>query len=300
MASSDTVFLDGEYLPRTEARVSVEDRGFLFADGVYEVTPAYRGRFFRLDHHLVRMRRGLGALEIEHDLEGLEEVHRQLLRRNGLEDAEVSVVYYQVTRGAAPRVHHFPPTTPTPTVYAFAKEYRRPSRARWEEGYGAITVPDRRWPRSDLKTIALLPNVLAQEAARKARVKDALLVRDGMALEGAHNNLFAVFGGRLVTHPASNQILHGITREFVLELAREEGIPVEARPIPVEELPEADELFFTGTTTEVRPTVRLDGRDVGEGRAGPVTRTLFDAFLRGVARECGLEEAEAGAAGPVR
>lgn len=297
MAASDTVYLNGQYLPRQEARVPVDDRGFLFADGVYEVTPAYRGRFFRLDRHVARMRRGLDALEIEYGLEDLEEVHSELLQRNGLQDEEVSVVYYQVTRGAAPRTHHFPRPAAKPTVYAYAGAYRRPPREEWQEGFSAITVPDQRWGRADLKTTQLLPNTLAQERAKRAGVADAIFVRDGMAMEGAHNNLFAVVDGTVVTHPASNQILHGIIREFVLELAREEGFAVEERPIPVDELHGADELFFTGTTTEIRPTVQVDGRPVGDGRVGPVARRLFDAFLQGVARECGLPEPESAPAG---
>ncbi len=277
-----TVFLDGEYLPSDQARISVEDRGFLFGDAVYEVSPAYRGTFFRLDRHLDRMRRGLGALQIDWDVAELPGIHEGLLARNGLDAAEVSIVYLQVTRGVAPRTHHFPPGPVRPTVFGYAKEFLRPARERWEEGWAAITVPDQRWARADLKTTCLLPNVLAQEAARRSDVADAVLVRDGFALEGAHNNLFAVFGDTVVTHPASNQILHGITREFVLELARGAGMPVEERPIPLEELSGADEIFFTGTTTEIRPTVELDGLPVGEGRVGPVARALFDAFLAGV------------------
>lgn len=294
MTASDIVYLNGEYMPRPEARVPVGDRGFLFADGVYEVSPAYRGRFFRLDRHVARMRRGLCALDLDARLEGLEEVHAELLRRNGLEDEEVSVVYYQVTRGVAPRSHHFPRPAPEPTVYAYAGPYRRPPREEWEEGYAAITVPDQRWGRADLKTTQLLPNSLAQEQAKRAGVADAIFVRDGLALEGAHNNLFAVVGETVVTHPASNQVLPGVVRDYVLELAREEGLSVEERPLPVDELQYVGELFFTGTTTEIRPTVEVDERPVGDGRVGPVTRRLYDAFLRGVARECGLPAPKAG------
>lgn len=280
-----TVYLNGEYLPHDEARVSVDDRGFLFADGVYEVSPAYRGAFFRMDGHLERMRRGLRELRIDFDPSDLPAMHLRLLAENGLEDEEVSIVYVQVTRGVAPRTHAFPTGTVEPTVYAFAKPYRRPAPDAWGKGFEAVTYPDRRWARVDIKTIALLPNVLAQQAAADAGVADALLVRDGIALEGAHNNFFAVFDGTVVTHPASNVILHGITRDYVLELCRETETPVEERPIQLEELADADEAFFTGTTTEVRPCVKIDGRPVGDGRVGPVARRLFDAFLEGVGRE---------------
>lgn len=272
------VHLNGRYLDASDAVVSVQDRGFLFGDGVYEVTPAYRGRFFLSDRHRARLETGLAALRIDADLQGLDALHRELLDRNELAGAEVSYVYLQITRGVAPRTHAFPAERVRPTVYAFANEYRRPTPDRWEQGFEAVTVPDRRWARVDLKTINLLPNVLAQQTAVEAGVADALFVRDGVALEGAHNNFFAVLGDTLVTHPASNVILHGITRGYIIDLARELGVGVVERPIQVEELARADEAFFTGTTTEVRPTVAIDGRPVGDGRVGPVTRRIHEAF----------------------
>lgn len=273
------VYLNGQYLDASEASIPVGDRGFLFGDGIYEVSPAYRGNFFRLDGHLARMRNGLAQLRIDYDPSELVEVHTELIQRNGLASEEVAYVYVQVTRGVAPRTHAFPKEPTPPTVYAFANRYQRPSRERWEQGNAAVTVPDRRWTRVDIKSIALLPNVLAQQAAVDAGVADAIFVRDGVAIEGAHNNFFGVFSGVLVTHPETNLILPGITRTFVLELAHELGIPVEERPILVEELTTADELFFTGTTTEVRPCVEVDGQRVGTGAVGPVSRALFDAFV---------------------
>lgn len=285
---SDIVWLNGELLPKSEARVPVEDRGFLFADGIYEVTPVYGGRMFRFPRHLARVRKGLCELRLDWDAGQAEEIHRRLLEANGLTDAPMAVVYMQITRGVAPRTHQFPVDPVPPTVFGYAKPFKRPPRERWEQGYAAITVPDQRWARCDLKTIGLLPCVLAQQAAVDAGVQDSLLFRDGLALEGSLNNFFAVFGDRLATHPASNQILHGITREAVLELARAEGIPVEERPIPLTELKFATEAFFTGTTTEVRPTVQIDGRSVGDGRVGPVTRRLAAAFEACVARETGV------------
>ncbi len=273
------VFLNGEYLPKDEARVSVNDRGFLFADGIYEVTPAYRGRLFRWDHHLARMRRGLAAIAIDYDAAALEEVKLELLARNGLTDVPVGYVYVQVTRGVAPRTHAFPDPPAQPTVYAFANEYHRPSMDNWALGSRAITAPDQRWARADIKAIALLPNVLAQQAAVDAGVSNTILVRDGIAIEGTHNNLFAVFDGVLTTAPKSNYILHGVTRDFVIELAGELGIPVDERAIPLSELYGADEVFFTGTTTEVRPAIRVDDRMIGDGHVGPVSRALFERFL---------------------
>ena len=280
-----TVYLNGELIPKDKAFVSVDDRGFLFADGIYEVTPAYRGSFFRLDRHFARMRKGLDALRIGFDPAPLADVHARLLTANGLDDAETSLVYVQITRGVAPRAHAFPTTPVTPTVYAFAKEFKRPARDVWEQGFAASTVPDRRWARADLKTVGLLPNCLALQAAIEDGSTDALLVRDGIAIEGAHSNFFAVLDGVVTTHPATTQILHGITRAFVLELARDLGLPMEERPIQIEELAGADEAFFTGTTTEVRPIVRIDRKPVGDGRVGPVAKRLMDAYLEVSQRE---------------
>lgn len=278
------VHLNGSWIDASEAFVSVEDRGFLLADGVYEVTPAYRGRFFLFERHLARLRSGLAALRIEADLGGIEEMHDRLLQDNGLAGEEIAYVYLQITRGVAPRTHAFPKDPVPATVYGFARRYQRPAAEVWGRGFRAVTVPDRRWARVDVKTIALLPNVLAQQAAVDAGVADAILVRDGIALEGAHNNFFAVFGEQVVTHPVSNVILPGITRRYVIEVAREIGLEVVERPIQVEELNDADEAFFTGTTTEVRPTVEIDGRPVGTGEVGPVSQRLFDAFLERVNR----------------
>ncbi|MDT8368483.1 MAG: D-amino acid aminotransferase [Longimicrobiales bacterium] len=280
-----TVYLNGAYLPEDEARISPNDRGFLFSDGIYEVTPAYRGSLFGWDRHLRRLLKGLCELRIDQEVSGLKAMHLEVLARNGLSDVDTALVYLQITRGAAPRTHAFPTERITPTVYAFAREWRRVSPERWARGFEAVSVPDRRWARADIKTISLLPNVLAQQASVEAGVDDALLVRDGMAVEGAHQNFFAVFGGTLVTHPASNVILHGITRSYVLEIAREIGVPVEERPIMVESLAYAEEAFFTGTTTEVRPTTRIDGKAIGDGVVGPVTRRLAEAYRERVEAE---------------
>lgn len=273
------VYLNGEYLPAAEARISVGDRGFLFGDGVYEVTPAYRGRLFRWARHLNRMREGLKTIGIDFDAAALERVNRGLLARNDLEQVPVASVYVQVTRGVAPRTHAFPDPPVPPSVYGFAQRFDRPAREVWERGVKAVTVPDQRWALAEVKAIALLPNCLAQQAAVEAGVSDAIFVRDGFALEGSHNNLFAVFDGMVTTAPRTNYILHGVTRDLVIELAGGLGLQVEERAIPLGELYRADEVFFTGTTTEVRPAVEVDGRTIGAGRVGAVARALYDAFL---------------------
>jgi len=289
-----TVYLNGEYLPKSDAHISVDDRGFLLGDGVYEVTPFYEGVPFALERHIERMRHGLEWLRILFDISTLDAVNRELVRRNELEDADRALVYLQVTRGAAPRTHYFPAATVSPTVYAYAASWKRPPDETWLQGFRAITVPDRRWTRVDIKTIGLLPNVLAYQAAREAGVDDAILVRDGVAMEGAHQNFWAVINGKAVTHPKTNLILPGITRDIVVELAAEEGIEVEERAIVVEELVEAEELFFTGTTGEVRPCVEVDGHVVGDGAVGSVTRRLSDAFLRRVEHTKSMARAAAG------
>lgn len=291
--SMTTVYLNGEYLPKDEARISPDDRGFLLGDGLYEVTPFYDGVPFGLERHLERLLRGLCYLRIDYDISGLEAMHRKLIERNGLEDAARSMVYMQITRGAAPRTHYFPETPVEPTVYGFAKAWSRPPDDVWDGGFSAVTVPDRRWSRVDIKTICLLPNALAFQDAKDRGADDAILVRDGVAIEGAHQNFWAVFGDKAVTHPVTGHILPGITRGILLEEAREAGIPVEERPIQLEELQWADECFFSGTTGEVRPVVQIDGRPVGKGDVGPVTRRLSDLFLARV--EANKREGRVGA-----
>jgi len=206
-------------------------------------------------------------------------VHERLIQENGFSDTPVSYVYTQITRGVAKRTHKFPADPPPPTVYLFAGEYQRPPRDRWEAGYRSVTVHDQRWARRDLKTIQLLANVLGAQAAVDQGVDEIVYVNEGMAIEGSHNNLFMVFGDTVVTHPLSNQILPGITREVVLELARGLGFEVQERPVPLAEMFEADEVFHSGTLSEVKPCIEVDGRTIGNGRVGPVTRALFDAFL---------------------
>jgi D-alanine transaminase len=273
------VYLNGDYLPKEGAVVSVNDRGFLFGDGIYEVTAIYYGRLFRWDRHLARIRRGLASLRIDFDPSGLEDVHNRLVEENDLAGAQVSYVYAQITRGAAERTHKFPPDPPLPTVYLFSGEYHRPPREEWEQGFRSVTVHDQRWARRDLKTIQLLANVLGAQTAVDEGADEIVFVHEGMAIEGSHNNFFMVFGDTLVTHPLSNQILPGITREAVFDMAGDLGFEVQERLVPVAEMFQADEAFHTGTLSEVKPCVEVDGRPIGNGKVGPVTRALFDAFL---------------------
>jgi len=276
--ATGVVYLDGRYVPRDEARVSVDDRGFLFGDGAYEVTRAIRGRLFEGARHARRLARTLRGLDIalpDDQIAALDAVALRLLRENGLEDGEAAV-YLQVTRGTAvPRTHHFPPAGTHPTVYAAATRFVPPSALR-ERGASVVTVADVRWARCDLKTVNLLPNAMAKQRAVAAGADEALFVRDGMLMEGSHSNAFAVLDGVLRTAPATNYILAGITRDVVLELAREAGIPVLEYPLLAAEVPLASELFMTSTTSDVLPVVRVDGRPVGDGAPGPVARRLYE------------------------
>lgn len=276
------VYLNGKYCHTSDARVSVDDRGFLFGDGVYEVTRALAGHLFAASRHLRRLERGMRELELRWpdglDAATLTAVSERLLRENDLLTGEAAV-YVQITRGGEgiPRSHTFPSQDTPRTVYVAARSFS-PQEDLRAQGVAAITVPDVRWARCDLKTIQLLPNVLAKQRAVQAGSYDVLQVRDGVVTEGAATNVFALLDDVIHTHPADHHILPGITREIVLELAGEMGLSLREAPVAVADLPQASEVFFTGTTTDVMPVVRLDGTRVGGGRPGPVARKLQQAL----------------------
>lgn len=274
------VYLNGEYLPKEEARVPVDDRGFVFGDGVYEMTRAVRGALQDEEAHWNRLVRGLRELRIagteELELEPLRRISQRLLRENGLADGDATV-YVQVTRGAAPRTHWFPPADTRPTVYVATGAFQVPMELR-RSGVRAITVPDIRWTRCDIKTVNLLPNVMAKQQAKEAGAWEAVLIRDGAITEGSSTNVFGVIDGELRTYPRCNYILPGITRDVVIALAAERGYRVSELPIFANEIDRLEELFLTGTTTEVQPIVELDGRAVGSGKAGPVALALLEAL----------------------
>jgi len=271
------VYFNGNFVLKEEVKISPDDRGFLFADGAYEVVRAYAGRLFQADAHFRRMQRSLRELRIEGpDAETLRTIAETLMQANDLENGDVAI-YMQVTRGAAPRAHAFPrPGTP-PTVYASISPFQTPPE-KLERGVSAILVPDIRWARCDIKAVALLPNVLANQQARENGAEEAVFVRDGALTEGSHSNFCAVFGGELVTYPRAHYILAGVTREVVLDLCRELGIPCSEFPIFASQVKDADEMMIVGTTVEVMPVVQLDGWPVGDGKPGPITRRLQQAF----------------------
>jgi D-alanine transaminase len=272
------VYLNGQYIDHSEARVPVDDRGFVFADGIYEVIRIYDGRMFLAEPHYGRLRQGLAALRIDSAApEALPVIANRLISENGLQD-EDAILYIQITRGSAPRKHAFPPAGTPATVFVSAKPFPRFPDEMYDAGQAAVTAPDTRWSRCDIKSISLLPNVLANQQAREAGAFEALFVRDGVLIEGSHSNLLAVMDGEVVTYPECNYVLGGITRRFVLDLARGLDIPVREGPILMDRLDEVDELFLSGTTTEVMPISRLDGRPIGDGTAGPIARSLGKAY----------------------
>jgi D-alanine transaminase len=279
------VYLNGDIIPRDEARISVDDRGFVFGDGVYEVTRVINGHLFEEEAHWQRLQASMESVSIRSDFidqARIRSISEELLRENGLLEGEATV-YVQVTRGVAPRAHAFPGPEVEPTLYAFTNPFRIPLEQR-AKGVGAITAPDIRWTRCDIKSINLLPNAMAKQRAIEAGAWEALFIRDGALTEGALTNVFGVLDGELRTYPKSNYILAGITREVVLELARELGIPTRETPVYAEQLAALDELFLTGTTTDVQAVVSLDGRPVGTGRVGPISKALNEALVARMGR----------------
>lgn len=271
------VYHDGRFRPKAEVCLSPDDRGFLFGDGAYEVVRASKGRLFRAAAHWQRLQHSLSAIEIQcPEPATLDRVAATLLDRNQLAAAEATV-YLQVTRGVAPRKHAYPQPPVTATVYGFASPFA-PPREKCQAGVRVITVADERWSRCDLKVISLLPNVLANQQAQAAGAQEAVFVRNGVITEGSHTNFAAVRAGTLLTHPESRVILSGITRRVVLELCAELRVPILEVPLLESKLETVDEAMLLGTTSDVMPVVRINERQIGVGRPGPLTRRVQQAF----------------------
>lgn len=270
------VWIDGEVGPIEGARVPLEDRGFLFADGVYEVIKAYGGHLFALGDHLARLERSAAGirLELPMSVQAMGAIALDLLQQTGLADAEI---YVELTRGAARRNHVFPAGV-APRLVIWARQLRDADPDQWTRGVRAITLPDERWARCDIKAVALLPNVLAKQKAYEAGAFEALLVRDGLVMEGSASNVFLVKGRTLIAPVADRRILGGVTRARILQLAETLGVPVGVRDVEVAELASADEAFLTSTLLEVLPVTLIDGVAVGSGVPGPVTKALMAAL----------------------
>jgi D-alanine transaminase len=273
-----TVYVNGAYVPEDEAKVSVFDRGFLFADGVYEVTSVLDGKLIDFAGHCARLRRSLAELEMPSPAtdEELLDVHRELVRANGVEDG---LVYLQVTRGAADRDFAYP-AEPVPSLVMFTQE--KPGLAdspASRTGIKVISIPDRRWGRRDIKTVQLLYPSMGKMAAKAAGADDAWMVEDGAVTEGTSNNAYIVTGNTIVTRHLGEEILHGITRAAVLRMAREAQMKVEERSFTLDEARAADEAFVTSASSFVMPVVEIDGAPVGSGRPGPVATRLREIYL---------------------
>jgi D-alanine transaminase len=264
-------------LPIAEARVSALDRGFLFGDGAYEALPVYGGRPFRLAEHLTRLARSLRELRIldPHDPPAWRSLIEALIASNG--GGQMSV-YLQVTRGAELARDHAFPRDAAPTVFACCFDWSGPAEHLLRDGASVVTEPDRRWGRCDIKSINLLGNVLARQSSVEAGANEAILVRDGFALEGASSSLLIVENGSIVTPPDGPQILPGTTRNLLRELAADRGWPWRIEHIPLPRLRAAEEVWIAGTTREVLAVTTLDGAPVGDGRPGPLWQRMHEAF----------------------
>jgi len=276
----NVAFINGAFMPLDEAKVSIEDRGFQFGDGIYEVVRTYRGRPFSLDAHLARLDRSAAALDLTQPYSRADWTHHVLegIKRASYPEAKI---YIQITRGAAPRDHAYSDEA-TPTVVMTVREFHPLDRSIQATGVEAITTEDIRWGRCDIKSVNLLANVLARQQVKQARVFEAILVNAGLVTEGAISNVMVVQGGTVVTAPEGSRILSGITRAVVLGLALSEGLPIQERFVSQTDLYEADEVFLTGTTVEVLAVVRIDGKVIGDGRPGPITKRLAASFTRRV------------------
>jgi D-alanine transaminase len=270
------VFLNGELLPLEEAKVPVLDRGFIFGDGVYELVPVYSRVAFRLEEHLARLERSLGEAKIRnpYSRQRWREIIYQLVDTQPFEDQGV---YFQVTRGVAKRDHAFPRDI-QPTVFMMANPLVNPPRAQVDAGGAAVSAPDNRWLRCDIKSISLLGNVLARQISADAGAAETILFRDGKLTEASASNVFIVKRGVIVSPPKSSLILPGITYDVVAELARANAMPLEFREVSEAEVRSADEIWVTSSSKEVLAIVSLDGRKVGDGKPGPQFRRMYELY----------------------
>lgn len=270
------IYLNGEFLPIEEARISVLDRGFIFGDGVYEVIPVYSRHPFRLDEHLRRLQASLNSIRLvnPHDDQTWMRLIRRLVELNDPEDQSL---YMHITRGPAKRDHAFPKVI-TPTVFLMSNPLTTPPQHQVRDGVCAITAVDNRWLRCDIKAIALLPNVLLRQEAVEAGCVEAVLLRDGFMTEGAASNIFLVRNGVVLAPPKNHLVLPGITYDVVLELAQASGIPYQVREIPEAELRSAQEIWLTSSTREVLAITQLDDAPVGNGKPGPMFARMYALY----------------------
>ncbi len=276
MSEQQIVYLNGTFTPIEEARIPVLDRGFIFGDGIYEVVPVYGGRPFRLPHHLRRLARSLSAIGIDNPMDeaGWSGLVAELVSRHPWPD---QFIYMQITRGVARRDHAFPKGV-QPTVFAMASAFVAPAPELREQGLAVITRPDDRWLHCDIKSVSLLGNVLAKQAAVEAGAAESVMFRDGMLTEGSSSNIWVVRGGRVLGAPTDHLVLEGIRVGLMAELCASQGIEHELRRITRDEVFAAEELMLSSATREILPITRIDGQPVGDGRVGPVYKRLYQAY----------------------
>jgi D-alanine transaminase len=269
------ILYQDQIVEKTTIHISPDDRGYYFGDGIYEVFRVYNGEFFAKEAHFARLIRTAEATKIQlpYSIEHLEANLNALLHTEKIVEG---IVYVQITRGAAPRAHPFPVKS-VPVLYAYCSEVKRPLHSI-KQGITALTVPDIRWLRCDLKTLNLLANVLAKQEALDAGADEAILHREGIVTECSASNIIMVKSGVLHTHPANNLILHGVTRAIVLDLAIELELPILEEPFDLDALLTADEVFITGTTVEITPVIAIDQQKIADGAIGPITKQLQGAF----------------------
>ncbi len=272
------VYLNGSYIPKREACISADDRGFYFADGIYEVIKYYKGKSFCFNDHIIRLKRSLNEVKINIDnIEIIEEIANKLIIINKLEN-EYAGIYIQITRGVHPRMHAFPEKSVRPTLYINAYPFRSFDN-NLKNGIKVIMRNDIRWHRCDIKSIGLLPNVLMFQEAIENDAQECFFVRDKYFTESTHSNIFAVREGVVYTHPDSNLILPGITKKIVLQICHESGITVNESAICAEEYKYYDEFFITGTGNEVMPVIQIEDTIIGSGKPGRVTRHIQNEFF---------------------
>jgi D-alanine transaminase len=273
----ETAYFNGKLLSKDEIRISPDDRGFLFADGIYEVVRWYEGFFYDMNSHVTRLKRSLRELRINwSETDSFPVFAGNLIKMNNLEN-QPAMIYLQVTRGAARRTHSFPSPEVPPTAYAYAWGFM-PDRNLMETGIKVMLKEDIRWSRCDIKSVALLPNTLSFQEACENGLKECIFIRNGLITEGSHSNIFFVVDNTLFTHPESNHILSGITRKNILRLAQEAGIKIREEALPENRIRLIQEAFITNTSAELTPVIELGGNTIGEGVPGPVTKIIRDKF----------------------
>ncbi len=279
---SRIVYVNGEYLPESEGKISIFDRGFLFADGVYEVTPVVNGKLVDYDAHIERLDRSLGELKMAWPCskDELRAMHEELVKRNDLKEG---IIYMQATRGIADRMFNFPKDI-TSSLVAFPQVMALVDNPNARTGVKVVTTPDIRWLRRDIKSVMLLAPVLGKQEAYEKGANEAWMVEDGYVTEGTSSNAYIVVGGKVITRPLSNRILAGCTRRALMRLSSEHGVEIEERLFTPEEAYAADEAFLTSASQFVMPITEIDGKRIGGGQPGPVARKLRELFLEEAVR----------------